>query len=158
AHAAATRAQASLVIAGVGATAACCLVLAAALLVERRRSHLSGERARGASLASVALRAAVESLPAACVAALPASVAVTLLVPGVQGPVWLPVTLVLVAALAPAVLAAHAAGAAWAGRRVPADRRERARLVGLRRARRLVVELLTVAVAGLAFVSLRGRG
>ncbi|MBF0688921.1 MAG: hypothetical protein IR158_14285 [Cellulomonas sp.] len=158
AHARATTAQASLVLAGIGATAACCLVLAAALLVERRRSHLAGERARGASLASVALRGAVESVPVACVAALLAGVAITVWLPGQRGSTWLPAALVVVAASAPAILAARAAAAAWTGRRVPADRRERARLAGLRGARRLVAEIVTVAVAVLALVSLRGRG
>ena len=158
AHARATTAQASLVLAGIGATAACCLVLAAALLVERRRSHLAGERARGASLASVALRGAVESVPLACVAALLAGGAITLWLPDQRGSTWLPAALVVVAASAPAVLAARAAAAAWTGRRVPADRRERARLAGLRGARRLVAEIVTVAVAVLALVSLRGRG
>lgn len=158
AHLGAARAQAALVLAGLGATAACCLVLAAALLVERRRTHLAGERARGASLASVALRGAVESLPLAALAAAVAWTAVTVWLPRAAAGTWLPVTVTLVAAAAPAVLAARAAGAAWAGRRVPADRRERARLAGLQAARRLLVELVAVAVAVLALVSLRGRG
>ncbi|GIG40430.1 FtsX-like permease family protein [Cellulomonas phragmiteti] len=158
AHAGAVRAQASLVVAGVGATAACCLVLAAALLVERRRTHLAAERARGASLASVALRSAVESLPTALVAVLVAGVVVTVWLGGPTGPPWPAAVVTAVAAVAPAVLAVRAAAGAWAGRRVPADRRERARLAGLRRARRLVLELLAVAVAVTALLALRGRG
>lgn len=158
AHVGAARAQAALVLAGLGATAACCLVLAAALLVERRRSHLAGERARGASLASVALRGAVESLPLAALAAAVAWTAVTLWLPRAAAGTWLPVAVTLVAVAAPALLAARAAGTAWAGRRVPADRRERARIAGLRSARRLLVELVAVVVAVLALVALRGRG
>lgn len=157
-HAGAVRAQASLVLAGTGAAAACCLVLAAALLVERRRSHLAGERARGASLVSVVLRGTVESVPTTLVAALVAGATVAWLLPGTSGPVWLPVAVATVAVVAPAVLAAQAAGSAWTGRRVPADRRERARLAGLRRGRRLVTEVVAGAVAVLALVSLQGRG
>jgi len=158
AHADATRAQASLVLAGVGATAACCLVLAGALVVERRRTFLATERARGASLASVALRGALESVPTAVVAALVAGTVVAAWLGGEPGAVWLPAAVATVAAVAPAVLAARAAGAAWTGRRVPADRRERARLAGLRRARRLMVEAVAVTAAVVALVSLRGRG
>ncbi|MCC2334404.1 FtsX-like permease family protein [Cellulomonas wangsupingiae] len=158
AHAGATRAQASLVLAGVGATAACCLVLAAGLLAQRRGGHLAGERARGASLGSVALRGALEALPLACVAASAAGVAVALWLPGAAGPTPAATVLTTVAAAAPAVLAAHTARTAWTGRRLPADRRERARLAGLRRGRRVVAELVTAVVAVLALVSLRGRG
>lgn len=161
AHAAATRAQAALVLAGTGATAACCLVLAAGLLVERRRTFLAGERARGASLTSVAYRGAVESVPAALLAgALAAGAAVALAgwSPSARGDLMWPALVAGVAVVAPAVLAARAAGSAWTGRRVPADRRERARLAGLRRGRRLLAELVAVALAVLALVALRGRG
>ncbi|UZN04358.1 FtsX-like permease family protein [Cellulomonas sp. S1-8] len=158
AHADATRAQASLVIAGVGAAAACCLLLAAGLLVERRRTFLSGERARGASLGSVALRGAMESVPTALGAAVVAGVVVHRWLPDRSASLWLPAAVAAVAAVAPAVLAARAAGVAWGGRRVPIDRRERSRVTGLRRARHLVVEVAVVTVAVVALVSLRGRG
>ncbi|MBO3096534.1 FtsX-like permease family protein [Cellulomonas dongxiuzhuiae] len=158
AHLSATLAQASLVVAGAGATAACCLVLAGALLVERRRSHLSGERARGASLLSVALRSAVESVPTAAVAALVAGGVVAWWLPDGPGSPGLATAITTVAVVAPVLLATRAAAAAWAGRRVPADRRERARLAGLRSARRSVTELTAVAVAVAALVTLRSRG
>ncbi|MBD7919198.1 hypothetical protein H9657_13050 [Cellulomonas sp. Sa3CUA2] len=158
AHLSATLAQASLVVAGAGATAACCLVLAGALLVERRRSHLSGERARGASLLSVALRSAVESVPAAAAAALVAGGVIAWWLPHGPGTPGLAAAITTVAVVAPVLLATRAAAAAWTGRRVPADRRERARLAGLRSARRSVLELTAVAVAVAALVTLRSRG
>ncbi|MBO0922262.1 ABC transporter permease [Cellulomonas sp. zg-ZUI222] len=158
AHLAAVLAQATLVVTGVGTTAACCLVLAAGLLVERRRTHLAADRARGASLASVATRSLLESLPTALLAALVAGGAVAWWLPGTAGPTWTATAVALVAVVAPAVLAVRAARGAWTGRRTPADRRERARLAGLRRARRLVVEVGVTVVAVAAVLALRGRG
>lgn len=158
AHHRATLAQASLVVVGVGATAGCVLVLAGTLLVERRRSHLAGERARGASAASVALRAAVEVVPLVAVAVGAAVAAVTWWLPDLPGSSWPVVALAAVGLVAPPLLAARAATRAWAGRRVPADRRDRARVAAVRGARRVVAELTVLVVAVGAAVLLRARG
>lgn len=154
----AARAQASLVVVGLASTGALCLVLAAGLLAGRRQTALAGERARGASIASVVVRALVETLPVVVLVTAVAYAAVVLALPGRGGGVTVAATVAGVAALAPAVLAARTAAQAWAGRRVPADRRERARLVARRRARQGVVEVLVVVLAVGALVAVRTRG
>ena len=154
----AARAQASLVTSGVAAAAAACLVLAAGLLVTRRRAFLAAERARGASVASVTWRALLESVPVVVVATLVAAGVVALWLPGYAGSWLLPGAVAVVAALAPAVLAAREAAGAWAGRRTPADRRDRAALSARRGARRTTAEALVVVLAAAALVSVRGRG
>lgn len=154
----AARAQASLVVAGVAAVATLCLVLAAALLVARRRPFLVTERARGASVASVVVRALAETVPVVLAAALLAVAAVTVWLPEHRGSVLLTVVVAVVAATAPAVLAARTAAAAWTGLRVPADRRERAARRARLGARRLVAETVVVVLAAAALVSVRGRG
>jgi len=154
----AARAQASLVVAGVATAAALCLVLAASLLVARRRPFLAAERARGASIASVVTRALLESVPVVVLAALVAAGAVGWWLRDQEASALLAVAVAVVAALAPAVLAAHEVHGAWAGRRVPADRRARAAQQARRHARRLVVEALVVVLAAAALVSVRGRG
>ncbi|TFH70490.1 FtsX-like permease family protein [Cellulomonas sp. HD19AZ1] len=154
----AVRAQAALVVVGIAATAASCLVLAGGLLATRRRPTLAAERARGASVASVAYRAALESVPVTLVASVLAFAAVTWWLPGATGTVTVALGIAAVAVTAPVVLAGRVAAQAWNGRRVPADRRERARLRAVGQARRLVAELTTLAVAAAALVSVRGRG
>lgn len=154
----AARAQASLVVAGVATAACLCLVLAAALLVARRRSVLGTERARGASIASVALRGLAEALPVVVVASALATAAVLAFLHDQRGSALLTVAVAVVAALAPAVLAAREAAGAWNGRRVPADRRVRAAQRARRGARRLVIESTVVLLAVGAVVSVRGRG
>lgn len=155
---AATRAQASLVLAGVATTAALCLVLAASLLTDRRRTHLAAERARGASVASVATRALLESAPVALLAVGAAGGTVAWWLHDHQGSWLLTVAVALVAGLAPVVLAVRTAAAAWAGRRVPADRRERAVRAARGQARRLVTEVTVVVLAVAALSALRVRG
>ena len=66
--------------------------------------------------------------------------------------------IVLVAATAPAIAAAVVVAGAWTGRRLPANRADRERVLGRRRVRRLTAELALVAIAVAALVSARGRG
>ncbi|MBO0922265.1 hypothetical protein J1G42_15700 [Cellulomonas sp. zg-ZUI222] len=155
---AAARALVSLVLAGVATTAALCLVLTASLLTERRRTYFAAERARGASIASVAFRALVESVPVVLLAAVLATGAVLLWLPDQRGSALLTVAVALVAAGAPAVLAARTAAQAANGRRVPADRRDRAAQQARRGARRLVVEGVVVTLAVAALIAVTGRG
>ncbi|WP_188037845.1 hypothetical protein, partial [Actinotalea sp. JY-7885] len=67
----AARAQMDLAVAGAVGVAVLVLVLAARLLVARRAAATALERARGASVASVALRAAAESVPLTLAAVVP---------------------------------------------------------------------------------------
>ncbi|TGY77520.1 hypothetical protein, partial [Cellulomonas shaoxiangyii] len=154
----AARAQASLVVVGLAATGSLCLVLAAGLLADRRRAALAGERARGASLASVVLRALAESLPVVLAVGGLAWAVVTAVLPAHRGSVSVALAVAAVAVLAPPVLAARTAAGAWTGRRVPADRRVRARLEAGRQVRRVVVEALVVVLAVASVVSVRTRG
>ncbi|MBO9553322.1 FtsX-like permease family protein [Cellulomonas sp.] len=155
---AASRAQVSLLLVGLATAGGLALVLAARLLVLRREPLLLAERARGASVASVAVRALAESVPLTAVAAAVGVSAAQALVPQGRGS-WAVATLVvLAAALAPAVWSALLVSRAWTGKRLPANRADRERLLGRRRARRVVVELALVAVAAAALVSVRGRG
>jgi putative ABC transport system permease protein len=155
---AASRAQAALLIVGLGTAGALALVLAARLLVLRREPLLLAERARGASVASVGLRALVETVPLAVIAAALGAGGAQLLVPDGRGS-WVVACLVVAAAVvAPAVWSAILVSRAWTGRRLPANRADRERLLGRRRARRVVVELVLVAVAAAALVSVRSRG
>ena len=62
---AAARAQQSVLVLGLAGVGALVLVLAARLLVARREPFLLAERARGASVASVLVRALLESVPIA---------------------------------------------------------------------------------------------
>ncbi len=154
----AARAQASLTVVGIAATAALCLVLAGGLLAGRRRPLLAAERARGASLASVVVRALVETVPLVVVTAVVAVAVVLVALPGAHGTVAVAAAVAAVAVLAPAVLAAHAAAAAWTRRRVPTDADERAHAATVRSLRRVTAELLVVVVAVAAVVSVRRRG
>ena len=155
---AAARAQQSLVVVGLAGVGALVLVLAARLLVGRRETYLLGERARGASLAAVATRALVESVPAAVIAGLVGAAIVEWTVPGPAGISGIAVCLVLVAMLAPPVISVGRARSAWTGRRQPANRTDRDRTRRLRRTRRLVAEVALVMLAAAAFVSVRRRG
>ncbi|WP_456787888.1 FtsX-like permease family protein [Cellulomonas sp. P5_C5] len=151
-------AQTSVLLVGLAAVGALTLVLAARLLVVRRETFLLAERARGASVASVAVRALVESVPLVALATAVGVAAAWLVAPDVRGNWTVAATIVLVAAAAPAVSAAVVVAGAWTGRRLPANRADRERVLGRRRARRLTAELALVAIAAAALVSARGRG
>ena len=154
----AARAQASLVLAGVATAAALCLVLSASLLAGRRRDLVAAERARGASLVSVALRSLLETVPVVVLVGVLAAAAVGWWLPEQEGSVTLALAVAGVAAGAPAVLATLQAATAWNGRRVPADREERVAERARGHARRRVAEAVVVVLAVAAVVSVRGRG
>ncbi|MEZ0449311.1 hypothetical protein, partial [Cellulomonas sp. ICMP 17802] len=81
----ASTAQASVLLIGLAVVGALALVLAARLLVVRRETFLLAERARGASVASVALRALVESVPLVVLAAAVGALGAWLLEPDARG-------------------------------------------------------------------------
>ncbi|GEN80470.1 FtsX-like permease family protein [Actinotalea fermentans] len=150
-------AQMSVPTLGAAGTVALVLVLLARLVVERRRSVLELERARGAAVGTVLLRLGVEALTVTVAAATATLALLAWLLPGTTEPVG------LAAVLAAAALAAPAWGSvlarrAWSGSRVPANRRDRARLVRRRAAARVVGEVAAVLVAAAAAVALQRRG
>ena len=151
-------AQTSVLLVGLAAVGALALVLAARLLVVRRETFLLAERARGASIASVALRALMESVPLVALATAVGAALAWLVVPDRRGSWVTAAVIVVVAAAAPAIAAAVVVAGAWTGRRLPANRADRERVLGRRRVRRLTAELAIVAIAAAALVSARGRG
>lgn len=150
-------AQMSVPTLGAAGTVAFVLVLLARLVVERRRSVLELERARGAAVGTVVLRLGVEALVVTLAATAVALALLHLVLPGAIEPVG------LAAVLAAALLAAPAWGGllarrAWSGSRVPANRRDRVRLVRRRAAARVVGEVAAVVVAAAAALALQRRG
>jgi len=151
-------AQISLLTSGLLGVALTVVVLLSRLIVTRRRGELVIERARGASLASTAVRALAEAIPATVV-----GLALAIGAARVLGPVSLtePALLLAVAAVSIAaapvqsvVLALAASGA----RRQPANRGDRHEVVVRRRVRRLVIEGAAVVLAIGALYSVRQRG
>lgn len=158
ARARAALAQTSVVVAGVIAVAAVVIALMARLLLSRREGDIALERARGASVPSVALRMGIESTIVALVGVAAGYGVATLAVGSVawtNGPALM---VALVAVLAAPLLGAAAARGSWTGRREPANRQDRARTRRARGARRLTLEALAVVLGILAVVTLRSRG
>ena len=151
-------AQASVLLIGLAAVGALALVLASRLLVVRRETFLLAERARGASVASVVVRALVESVPLVVLAAAVGALGAWLLEPDDRGSWTVAASVALIAALAPALSASRVVRGAWTGRRLPANRVDRERLARRRRGRRLTAELAVVAIAVAALVSVHARG
>jgi putative ABC transport system permease protein len=157
-RAAASVAQMSLMIAGLFGAVTAALLLIGGLLVRRRLADLSLERARGASLGSIALRGLAESA-ALAVVGIGAGVALAaLLVPGKLSDPWPLVVVCAFAVLAPPTQALLVARAAWSGRRQPANRRDRQQLAARARGRRIVLEAAVVLLAVAALASVRARG
>lgn len=152
----ATRAQASVLLAGGGSVAALTILLAAHLLARRRAGVLATHRARGASLADVAAEHALESVALTLLGAGTGVAAAMLLVPGAAPSAWMVPALALPALAAPA-LAVHAAAHRGAGRGSPRGH-ERRRAVLDRRVRRAVLEGGVVAAGAGAAVALHARG
>lgn len=151
-------AQMSIVISGVVAVAAVVIALMAGLLLLRREADISLERARGASVASVAVRLTVESVLVTLGGVAAGLAIATVLTPGVSLPSGLVTCVALVALLSTPLLGALHARGTWTGKREAANRQDRAKVRKARRARRLTLELLVIVVAVLAVLSLRGRG
>lgn len=154
----AARAQMSVPLTGVVGVAALVLVLVSGLLVRRRAEAVGLERARGASVPSVAFRLLVEAVLVAGVGAAAGVLVAQRLVPGPVRDAWLLAAVVGVAVLATPLQGALVARRAWTGRREPANRRERDRLARRRALRRVVAEVGVVLLATGAAVSLNRRG
>jgi len=157
-RAAAAVAQMTLMIAGLFGAVAAVMLLVGGLLVGRRSGDLALERARGSSLAAVAVRGLAESVLLAAVGIGLGLAVAAFVAPGaITDPVPFAVVCVI-AVLALPLRAVLVAREAWSGRRQPANRRDRQQLVARSRARRLVLELVVVALAVAALASLRSRG
>jgi putative ABC transport system permease protein len=148
-------AQMTMMVTGVGGVALLALVLVGRLLVQRRSRELGLERARGANLASVGLRALAESIIVALLGGA-LGIAVALII-GVTD-VALALVVVAVAALAPAVQAVLVVRGLWSGRREPANRADRVAAGRQRKVRRLVVEGTVLALAAGSLYAIRSRG
>jgi putative ABC transport system permease protein len=154
----ATVAQISLVAAGTLGVAAAVLLLVSRMLVLRRKADLALERARGASLASIFVRALLETVIAGAIGALIGLAIIQFALPGpFVGPSLLAFVLV-VAVLAVPLQTVLLVRGTWTGRKVPANREDRVDLARRARVRRIAVELTIVALAIAAFVSLATRG
>ncbi|MBB2923907.1 FtsX-like permease family protein [Cellulomonas cellasea] len=152
-------AQASLLLVGIVTVAGLALVLAARLLVTRRRTLLEAERARGASVASVALRLGLESVPVTLAGLALGLLAALLATPASTTWSWVPaIAVAVVATLATPVLGAALVARAWTGRQLPANRQDRERVLGRRRAQRRTAEATVVLLAAGATSAVRGRG
>jgi len=154
----AATAQMSVMIAGVLGVSIAVILLLSRLLVGRREAEVALERARGASLVSIGFRALVEAAVASAIGAVIGGVLAWALVPG---PVVQPGVAAFAlgfALLATPVQAVVQVRGQWAGRRVPANRRDRVDLGRRVAARRLSLEATVLVIAGVALYSLTTRG
>ena len=151
-------AQASVLLVGIITVGSLALALAARLIVARRAHLIAAERARGASVASIALRLAVESVPMALLGVALAAYGARLVAPGTPWTWWPGIVVGVVAATAVPLTGARLGAVSWTGQRAPANRKDRERLRGRLRARRAVVELAAIALAVAATFAVRGRG
>lgn len=150
-------AQMSVLMSSVIGIASVVLFLLSGLLVAQRSGAIALERARGSSVVFVGLRLALESVVLAVVGVVVGTVVALLVFGGVRD--ILPVVVIaLVAALATPTLGMAFASRVWSGKRAPANRKDRQRIVARARARRAVIELSVIALATAAVLSLRGRG
>ncbi|PVZ93683.1 hypothetical protein DDQ50_07705 [Amnibacterium flavum] len=138
---------------GVGGVGAVTLFLTARLLVLRRERDVAWERARGASLLSVALTSFVESLLLAAVGV--AAGAALLLALGASSDLMSLAVVLLVGVAAPVLQTVIGASAVW---RAPRGKVAQAGRDARRRARRLVAEALVVVVTVAAGAALFSRG
>lgn len=151
-------AQMSVVIAGVIAVAAVVIALMAQLMLSRREGDLALERARGASVPSIALRLFVEALLFTAAGIALGLAGARLLEPGVGGGNSLATVIALVALSAGPLLGAVWARRTWTGRREAANRQDRAKVRKARAGRRLTLDALAVVLAAVGVVTVRGRG
>ncbi|PVU83541.1 hypothetical protein DDP54_11690 [Cellulomonas sp. WB94] len=152
------QALASVLLVGLVTVGGLALLLAARLVVGRRQSLLAAERARGSSVASVALRLVLESVPLAVTGVGLGALGSWLVDRDAPWTWWPGIAVGLVAAIAVPVGGARVASTSWTGQRSPANRKDRDRLRGRHRARRTVLELAVVALALAATSAARGRG
>ena len=150
----AASAQASVLLIGLLSIAIAVELLASRLVMERRGVVLSQWRSRGATLPSIGLAAAAESIPLAALGGFVGATAAHVLAHGQTPWAWLLPPLV-VAAVAPPVLSMWVAAKREVRSSTSVARRRGASAARLRR---LGAEVLLVVVAAGSLVTLRLRG
>ncbi|WP_419817585.1 hypothetical protein [Glaciibacter flavus] len=160
------RAQFVVLTVGVLAIALLVLLIIGGVLVRRRAADVALERARGSSLSAVAFRAAGEAVVVGVIGcgmglglvAAAASASRAAAAPGlIVDPSWL-VAALLIAVLALPLQTVWQAWRAEAGRRTPADRRDRDALRRRARTVHVIVDVAVVLLAVVAVISLQSRG
>lgn len=151
-------AQMSVLIAGVTATAAAVIALMAHLLIRGRARDIQLERARGAAVGSTMGALFIESAMFTLGGLALGYGAAAIVTPGATPVDPLALLVALVALVSTPLLGAATAHASWAGKREPANRRDRAKLARARSARAVTRDALILIVAAMAVWSLRGRG
>lgn len=151
-------AQMSVLIAGVTATAAAVIALMAHLLIRGRARDIQLERARGAAVGSTMGSLLIESAMFTFAGLALGYGAASVATPGASPVDPLALIVALVALGSTPLLGAAMARASWAGKREPANRRDRAKIARARSARALTRDGLVLVVAAMAVWSLRGRG
>ncbi len=151
-------AQMSVLIAGVTATAAAVIALMAHLLVRGRVRDIQLERARGAAVGSTMGALLIESAMFTLSGLALGYGAASIVTPGATPVDPLALLVALVALGSTPLLGAAMARASWAGKREPANRRDRAKIARARAARSFTRDGLVLIVAAMAVWSLRGRG
>ena len=163
------RAQFAVLTVGVLSVALLVLLIIGGVLVRRRAADVALERARGSSLPAVAFRAAGEAVVVGAIGcglglgllaatASAASASRASAAPGlIVESLWLIVVL-LVAVLALPLQTVWQAWRAEAGRRTPADRRDRDALRRRARTVHVIVDVAVVLLAVVAVISLQSRG
>lgn len=151
-------AQMSVLIAGVTATAAAVIALMAHLLIRGRARDIQLERARGAAVGSTMGALLMESALFTVAGVAVGYGAAAIVTPGATPVDPLALLIVLVALGSTPLLGAVTARASWAGKREPANRRDRAKAERARTARTATRDVLVLVVAAMAVWSLRGRG
>lgn len=151
-------AQMSVLIAGVTAAAAAVIALMAHLLIRGRARDIQLERARGAAVGSTMGALLIESAMFTLAGLALGYGAASIVTPGATPVDPLALLVALVAVGATPLLGAATARASWAGKREPANRRDRAKIERARAARAVTRDGLVLVVAAMAVWSLRGRG
>jgi putative ABC transport system permease protein len=149
-------AQISLAVAGLLGVAIAVLVLLSRLLIGRRAGELALERARGASIGSMALRSLIESFIVTVVGVgFGLALATELVTSGIADvtPLLIIAAVGVFAAPVQSALAARSVV-----RRQPANRSDRADNAARARLRRIIIEVAILVVAGAALYTLRSRG
>jgi putative ABC transport system permease protein len=154
----AATAQMSIMIAGVLGVSIAVILLLSRLIVGRRMDEVALERARGASLVSIGLRALAESAIASAIATAIGTTLAWLLVPGPIVQPGVALVAIVFAVLSTPVQVVLQVRGQWAGRRIPANRRDRVDLVRRSAARRISIELTVLVIAVVALYSLTTRG
>jgi len=156
-QASAALAQSSVMTVGLFGVIAAVILVLSRLITVRRSAEIALERARGASLAAVGLRALIESLLTVALG-LALGVGAAVVATGSAREPLLITVIAVIAIAAPPVLSVAGARAVSIVRRKAANRQARQEQAGRGRAVRLSAEAGIVVLAGAALYAVRVRG